>query len=185
MPRIRLGTRAVGDIRGGSDLTVVVYESQLDAMFQPGGTGVRYANTQAREVASDARSNAPVRSGELSRFIRAVPSRSTGKRSVRSSVRSGARHSLWVHEGTAGDGAGYIYPARKRAMKLPPGGPTYHGGPSTSRHMGQKFKAMRLKKVRGQKGNPFLRQALYDAVYESFIPARGVPRGRPIFTRRS
>ena len=183
MPRIRLGTRAVGDIRGGSDLTVVVYESQIDAMFQPGGEGVRYANTQARDVASDARSLAPERSGELRRFIRAVPSRSTGKRSVRSSVRSAARHSLWVHEGTAGDGAGYIYPARKRAMKLPPGGPTYHGGPSTSRHMGQKFKAMKLKKVRGQKGNPFLRQALYDQVYENPIRPRGVAGRGPIFAR--
>lgn len=176
MVRLTTAQGAVSRVRGGASISTVVYESQIDAMFQPGGDVVDYANDNARDVAIEARSLAPVRDGILRAFIRAVPSRSMGKRHVRSSVRSAARHSLWVHEGTRD-----MYGMADDWQKLPAGGPKDITN-SNSRHpVPSHFRPMVIRGRKGQRANPFLRNALRTAVNEWGV--RGVPRAQSIYVR--
>lgn len=176
---VRLTTRQgrVSRVRGGASLTTVTYESQIDRMFQPGGDVVDYANDNSEMVANEARSYAPVRSGYLRAFIRSVPSRSMGKRHVRSSVRSAAPHSLWVHEGTRDmhsiGAAGW--------QNIPAGGPKDITN-SKSRHpVPSSFRPMVIQERKGQRANPFLYDALRWGVGE--MGMRGVPRAGTIYVQ--
>lgn len=170
---VRLTTRhGLSGVRGGGAVGVDVYESVIDSYWQPGGLAVEYANEQAYDVANEARTLAPQRSGTLRAWIRARPSRSTGKRSVRSSVWSSAPHSLWVHEGTSTQ---YL----SMGPRLIPAGGPQSVGISRSRHPVPSHFSTRLvkDKIEGQRANPFLRDALSTARQEWGI--RGVPRRAP------
>lgn len=118
---------------------VVVYDTRIQGMSAPGGDVNNYVRRKTGLTAAVAQVNAPVRTGTLKRGIR------TDVRTVRQGavgrVRSTARHSTWVHEGTYGPilphGDFLWVPGRKggtRRVKMP--------------------------EVAGQRANPFLADAL-------------------------
>ena len=122
-----------------SEVRVVVYDSAIHRMNQPGGDVYRYTARKVRQTTLAARDFAPKRSGYLASRIEGEvrPRRS----SVRGFVRSRADYSRYVHEGTGP----VIYP-HGDYLSVP------------------KFKrsTLRVKRthVRGQRANPFLERAL-------------------------
>lgn len=121
---------------------VIVYDSAITAMVYPGGLVWRWANQKSRRVATLAKANAPKRTGQMAASIS-----SYYVRSERDQVEVGVSAdspAAWVHEGTARNGTGYIYPDG-RFLRLP----AEAGHPVTY-----------LRRVRGQAAQPFLEDAL-------------------------
>jgi len=127
-----------------ADVRLVIYDSRIAAMSLPGGQIWRFAYQRRTKVERLAKATAPVRTGDLRAGIYATYEPSKPK-TVIMEVHSGARHSLWVHEGTAHAGMGYIRPRSAKRLILP-------AGYGHRRHA--------LKKVRGQKPNPWLERSL-------------------------
>lgn len=121
---------------------VVVFESAVDAMHQPGGMIYDEMRDAAREVAFLAKLDAPKRTGELAAGIRMASERRASRKKVGFYVRSDAPYSYWVHEGT-----GQIYAKSRRGMSVP-----------AYRESGPRGVAPRRRRrtVRGQRANPFL-----------------------------
>lgn len=80
------------------DVRVVVYDSRIEAMSEPGGDVFRYAQAKARRAAAYSKEIAPKRTGHLAASIR------HDTRHVRHGavgrIRATARYAVWVHEGT-------------------------------------------------------------------------------------
>lgn len=133
-------------LRAHGETTVVVFDSKITAMNLPGGQVYRYADHKTESVLRAAKAFAPKRSGRLAGGIR-KDVRTTSRDRVVGRVRSTARHSKWVHEGTYGP-----IVARGTAshgmMRLP----AYQGAPPG--------KTILRPRVRGQEANPFLTKAL-------------------------
>lgn len=118
---------------------VVVYDSRIQGMNAPGGDVNNYVRRKTGLTAVLAQDRAPVRTGRLKAGIR------TDVRMVRQGtvgrVRSTARHSLWVHEGTDSpilpEGEFLWVPARKYGSRR-----------------------VKMDMVRGQAAQPFLAEAL-------------------------
>lgn len=121
---------------------VVVFETVVDAMHQPGGMVWDTMSDAASEVAFLARLDAPKRTGELAAGIRKASEKRASRRKVGFYVRSDAPHSFWVHEGT-----GQIYAKSRKGMSVP-----------AYRESGPRGVAPRVRRrsVRGQRANPFL-----------------------------
>jgi hypothetical protein len=122
---------------------VVVFESAVDALHQPGGMIYDEMRSAAREVAFLAKLDAPVRTGELAAGIRVASENRVSRKKVGFYVRADAPHSYWVHEGTGPQ----IYPSTFPYMRLP-----------AFPEMGARGTAPRMyrKVVAGQVGQPFL-----------------------------
>lgn len=80
---------------------VVVFESTIHRMFQPGGMVYDEASSAAREVAFLARLDAPSRTGELAGSIRVASERRASRTTVGFYVRADAPYAYFVHEGTS------------------------------------------------------------------------------------
>lgn len=122
-----------------SSVRVVVYDTRIQGMNVPGGEVNNYVRRKVGLTAVLAQEKAPVRTGRLKAGIR------TDVRTVRNGtvgrVRSTAKHSLWVHEGTTGPifgNAGFLWvPSSKYGTRR-----------------------VRRSEVAGQRANPFLAEAL-------------------------
>lgn len=145
-------------LRAQGEVTVVVYDSKITAMNAPGGMVYRYTDHKTESVMRFAKAFAPKRTGRLAGGIR-KDVRQTSRDRVVGRVRSTARHSKWVHEGTYGPivGKGARH---DNMMRLPPYG-----------MYGAKLKAQ----VAGQRANPFLARALAPGMAASFPVALGPP----------
>jgi len=128
----------------------VVYEGNIVRLIQVGEGGI-----WTRERAWDVRRLAMIyaarhtRSGALVRSHKVLQNRDiyTGRFRKGFNIVAGgpeAPYAPFVHGGTAGNGAGWIYPRTKKAMRLPAGGG---------------YGPLVRKRVHGQKGDPWLREA--------------------------
>jgi hypothetical protein len=127
-----------------------------ELMAGPSGPVYQAVNRRTNTVLRDARSRCPVDQGTLKNSL-AMEIRQQGANVV-GRVGTNQKYALYVHEGTANDGAGYIYPKSSRFLVWPAknnsgsGRRRYKGGATAN--------TVFAKKVRGVKGRPFLRQAL-------------------------
>jgi hypothetical protein len=94
---------------------VIIFESAIDAMHQPGGMVYDEMRDAAREVTFLAQLDAPKRTGQLAAGIRMASERRASRKKVGFYVRSDAPHSFWVHEGTRDQ----ITPTTFPYMRLP------------------------------------------------------------------
>lgn len=111
------------------------------------------------------------RSGELKRSLQANRPHSRHTLGIASLVFTRAKHALWVHDGTANKGTGFIYPKNGSYLVVPRAkGGSVRGGTlrrvwrnGTVETRGEKpyFTTLR---VRGQKPNPYLEKALSEAM---------------------
>lgn len=134
--------------RANGEVFFVVYDSKITAMNAPGGQVYRYTRNKTEASVRAAKLFAPKRTGRLAGGIR-MDVRQTSRDRVVGRVRSTARHSQWVHEGTRTP----IFPVNGPYLRLRPGN-------------GYGF-SMR-KAVRGQSANPFLANALAVGMRASF-----------------
>jgi len=128
---------------------IVIYDSVITAMNQPGGTVWRWAHQKSQRVATLARANCPKRSGELRASIFSEVEASS-RNETHMAVSANTDYAAYVHEGTFPYG-----PTRPVAVRTQP----YMRLPPYGRH-GWKSKLI----VDGQKGQPFLRDALEDII---------------------
>ena len=138
-------------MRAQGEVTVVVYDSKITAFNAPGGMVYRYVDNKTDAGVRFAKLFAPKRSGRLAGGVR-KDVRQTSKDRVVGRVRSTARHSAWVHEGTYGP----IYPKNGRYLSVP----RTAAHPWNARGHGRILKPF----VRGQAANPFLERALRAAM---------------------
>lgn len=126
---------------------VVIYDSRIDDMAV---RWMRYEKGTLLVASARALIAHSTRTGALSRGIR-VDTRKLRKGHIVQRLRSTANHTVYYHEGTAEKGTGYIYPTSSKALAFT----------SQGQHWVRR-------KVRGQKGNPFLMNAA-RASYEARI----------------
>lgn len=79
---------------------IVIFETAIHAMFQPGGMVYEEAKESAQEVAFLAKLDAPKRTLELANSIRIASERRASRTMVGYYVRADAPYALYVHEGT-------------------------------------------------------------------------------------
>lgn len=129
----------------GKRVVVHVYEPVLEGEFAAPGQVGRWATRVQREMAAEAKLEAPKRSFELANSIRAAGALKVGRFALRRIIAADAGHAGFVHEGTTGP----IFPKHGRFLLVPtnPGDlPLRLGGHNiTERDF-----------VRGQTANPFL-----------------------------
>lgn len=114
----------------------------IASLTAPGGHVWRFVRRIGVETNLRAKLGAPARSGELKAKIHG-PDMSSTPSSATATVTAGARHSLWVHEGT------------RTPITRPGGGlmPIHSGGAIVA------YK----RAVRGQRAQPFLAEGLREA----------------------
>lgn len=121
---------------------IVIFETAIHAMFQPGGMVYEETKDAAREVKFLAELDAPSRTGELRASIRIASERRASRTMVGYYVRADAPYAYFVHEGTND------IEAAEGSYMLVPRFPEY--GP---RGVSPKVKR---DSVAGQEANPFL-----------------------------
>lgn len=136
-----IGIGANGNIR------IVVHQSKIVGMHLPGGDIHRYVDALTDRTVQFAKIGAPKRTWKLTNSIRkeidmrgAAAGRLTGR------VRADAKYAKYVHEGTTGP----ITPKNGLWLSVP----AYPGATRTKAK----------KSVRGQRANPFLEDALRQAM---------------------
>jgi hypothetical protein len=125
---------------------VTVYEGNIVRMIQV-GDGATWTRQRAWEIRQLAVIRAPLGlTGELKAKHRVEQNRDvyTGRYRKGFNIVADARHAAAVHGGTAANGTGYIYPKTKKALAIPAGN---GHGPKV------------VRRVRGQRANPWLRRA--------------------------
>lgn len=136
----------------GTATSVIIYDSQVDALWDTRGPIGLYTSRIARRGQKYAKQEAPQRRGRMRRAIHGETAR-RGKRHRVARVRSKAYYSYWVHEGTNGSSShGGLtrlrgQPGRKSAGKWRPG--MMNPWPGATRGG-----------VAGQNANPFLERAM-------------------------
>lgn len=120
-----------------------------------------------------ARGHINSRTGELSRMIQVNrPSRS-GTWETSSLVWTRTKYALWVHDGTAGNGAGYIYPKNGQYLTIPRGHETSTVSGGTLRKAWRNGGLVAFpdgkpyytaERIHGQKANPYLEKGLSEAM---------------------
>lgn len=116
----------------------------IQSLFEPGGDVYRFMRRIGTEIKTEAEATAPVGlTGNLKRSHRLFVTPET-RYGCFATVRNDARHASWVHNGTASNGSGYIFP--KRAARLGP-------------FPGLSGVLIMPNKVRGQRANPWLNRA--------------------------
>lgn len=137
-----------------TDIDVVIYDSVITAMSQPGGMVWRWARQKSQRVATVARAECPVQTGKLRSTINSFYEGSTRDSTIVGVSAGGpqAPYAKFVIKGTknlavfgkGGVSQGRIYPQFGKALRMPPDG------------QGSAFRAW----SRGQAPNPFLQEAL-------------------------
>jgi hypothetical protein len=130
-----------------------VYQKNIAALFLPSGDAGRWIHKIADEMEDAVNASTPTRSGALRTHNRservAVGGAFFGNQYVAAyEVTNDSPYFSYVHDGTR---------SQRGVRALPPGGP---GLNTVSRYAGQHFgKKVMRKGVRGQKENPWLRDA--------------------------
>ncbi|QWY81324.1 hypothetical protein SEA_RIZWANA_27 [Arthrobacter phage Rizwana] len=149
-----------------------VHEHKVREFIQPGGEVYDLVYNTARTTKYLAEAvHINSRSGELARSLQANRPHTKHTLAISSLVFTRAKHALWVHDGTANAGTGYIYPKHGKYLAVPRAkGGSVRGGtlrrawrngkPETR---GEKPYFTTLA-VRGQKPNPYLEKALAEAM---------------------
>jgi hypothetical protein len=125
--------------------TVKVHPAAIQSLYVPGGQVYKFASRVQRDVRTQARRAAPKRSGALRRSIQSDRV-GTNQYGCRFSVYSFALHAKFVEEGTAGNGAGWIYPEVRDGLRVHP---AWGGYPISVQP-----------RVHGQEAKPFMRRGL-------------------------
>lgn len=132
------------------DLNFRIRDIDLDVaqLNRRNGTVNKATRRAAREVAQDARRiirrKGLIESGNLLRSID-FSVRHAGSRGVTATISADTPYALFIHEGTANNGAGFIFPTQAKALRFKPKGSAT---------------VLYRAKVRGIKGTPFLTDAL-------------------------
>lgn len=147
-----------------------VHESVVQSYIREGGEVADLLNDVSRDVKRYSVgyiSAGHVRSGRLLRGLWWNRTKAEGPLQGFSQAGSSARHTLYFHDGTAGNGAGFIrgrpymvVPKNRRAAHT---NPAFSGAGSQTlnRNAGKKFKGVKREEyVRGQRAKPFLQQGL-------------------------
>lgn len=132
-------------IEWASTYRVVVYDSQIQREFLPGGDVNRHVHKWTREVAALVRLYAPVRTGTLKGSIHT--DYSVGKNSTKSRVVARTHYALFVDQGTTG-------PIKPHGKYLALG--KDHGLP--------KSQWVYRKSVAGQPAQHFMGRAMHDGM---------------------
>ena len=105
---------------------------------------------------------APSRTGRLRQSIRAARPKRVGLYEYTGTVSASVRHAVWVHDGVTGR----IYPKRGKYLTVPHKPGPYSGTQLKAMGGAGKGKLYFLAKngVRGQRSQPYLRDALTDAL---------------------
>jgi hypothetical protein len=129
-----------------ADVHVVIYESRITAWSMPGGMVYKWAYQKRVRLEALAKAGAPKRTGALAASVSGhydkVPN------GLMMSVSADAGYAAAVHEGTLGAN---IRPKNGEYMRLRPG---------TSKRTGRSYGFLYKKRVRGQRPQPFLADAL-------------------------
>lgn len=129
---------------------VKVYPTAMQSMFVPGGDIYKFAGDVRDDVRAAARRKIHNRTRGLWRSI--TSERHTLPLGVKFSVGSYSPYALWVEEGTAGNGAGFIHAHGLHPMVL-----YQHSRPPAKY---ARFKGHHKQRVHGQKGQHYLREGL-------------------------
>lgn len=133
---------------------------RIQSMFVTGGQVYKFAGKVQDDVRDAARHRAGKRSGALRRSISAT--RHTLPAGVKVTVAAYAEHALWVELGTAGGGAGRIFPTHGiEPMVL------YAGARPGTPARYRRYKHARMRSVRGQKPKRFLERGLHDGMAQN------------------
>ena len=126
---------------------VVVFDTQIHAMFAPGGPVYEEARRSAQEVSMLAKLDVHSRTAQLAASIRIASETRVSRKTVGFYVRADAPHAYWVHEGTGPE----IFPTTFPFMRLP-----------AYPEMGPRGTAPRIyrKVVAGQEGQQYLTKNL-------------------------
>ncbi|ALY10563.1 hypothetical protein FDH86_gp028 [Arthrobacter phage Tank] len=149
-----------------------VHEHKVREFIQPGGEVYDLVYNTAKTtkyLAAEVHINS--RSGELKRSLQVNRPHSRHTLGIASLVFTRAKHALWVHDGTANAGTGYIYPKNGKYLVVPgKKGGSVRGGTlrkvwrnGSAEATGSKPYFTTLA-VRGQKPNPYLEKALSEAM---------------------
>lgn len=150
---------------------VRIHDAKVQEFLQPGGEVNELVHDVARDTRHFARLHINNRSGELGRRLQVNKPSQTGPWLVASLVFTRSHYALYVHEGTANNGAGYIYPTNHKYLTVPrnrrsaeSGGTLkrmYRSGGKYTMHQRPYYSMLR---VHGQKANPFLQKGLHEAM---------------------
>jgi hypothetical protein len=123
-----------------------VFDSRIASMYRsPTGSIHRWTSGITRQTEAVAIINCPVRTGHMAtQHFHTVGSNQFGTFGY---VGNHARYSKFVHEGTAGEGAGLILP-RRRYMIVRPSPHSFYSRPT------------KRTEVRGQRSQPWIREAM-------------------------
>lgn len=131
-------------------VTINLSSTGLDRLFNDTqGPVAKHLKGIARKVQNEAQHRCPTRSGNLQRSIKVRQKTTAGK--VEFFVGSDLYYAKWVLEGTKNNGTGYIKPKNGKWLIFRGSGP----------YSGKKY---RFNKVRGQRANNFLLDALEDVM---------------------
>lgn len=138
-------------IGASGNIRVVVHESKIVGMHLPGGDIHRYADALADETVRFAKIGAPKRTWKLANSIRKeIDMRGAARGRLVARVRADAKYSVYVHEGTGP----LIYP-HGDWLSVPV-------APFATKRKARAY-------VRGQQANPFLEEALGQAMLSSRV----------------
>lgn len=135
-----------------------VYYGNIRGLYRRDGPGGGWIYRVSRDMMREAKVAAPKRSRALVNAHSITRGRGVNQYAATYNVVNSADHAEYVHFGTAGNGAGWIYPSSKRALVLPA-----RSG----------YGRVVAKRVHGQKANPWLD----DACTRVAIRYGGVPIG--------
>jgi hypothetical protein len=148
-----------------------VHDAKVQEYLQPGGEVNDLVHDVAKETRRYARGFIRSRSGELARRIQVNRPRQTGPWLIASLVFTRSHYALSVHEGTANNGAGYIYPTRHKYLTVPVNRRSAQSGStlkaawrSGGRYTMNGKPYYSMLRVHGQKANPFLAKGLSAAM---------------------
>lgn len=145
---------------------VVVYDSRMQAWFEPGGMGYDYIQRKTEQVVEEAKARAPRRTGYMASRIRRDMRPRAGMHVI-GEARSPAHYSTYVHGGTPPQ-VGFRFldgtpgPGSQGAWRVGAMSP---------------WPAYARKGVRGQEANPFLSDALAAVMGGGVLPGWGTRLG--------
>lgn len=149
---------------------VRVHEWRVQEFIQPGGEVYDLVHDVARDARFHARRYIHSRSGKLAAGIQVNRPTRRHQLAIASTVFTRTSYALYVHEGTANNGTGYIYPKNGKVLTVPRSKTSVSGGTLRKMWRGGQMQSTEAKpyftarRVRGQKSNPFLRKGLRDAM---------------------
>lgn len=131
----------------------------LNLLASPNGPVYNDIKRRANRIQNTARRLCPADTGRLRQSI-SVEMGSIGK-DVVARVGTNLEYGLYIHEGTADNGAGYIYPKNAKVLRFPV---INKSGQGRRRYKaGATAQYAYAKRVRGIKATPYLRDALSSA----------------------